>query len=185
MYSCTSTSIKVAKWHVVFKENWAWERVPILSRTKRIIYCTVTDHQNEGPVYWFVAGGFYLVFEYLDHDLMGVLESGLVHFTEDHIKSFTKQLLDGLSYCHRKNFLHRDIKCSNILLSNKYVFGTHIYILLMHCRNHCDSWASLTTFLFVPIYYLFTRQTNCITCLHSLYRLSMGILSTVVSLLIR
>lgn len=64
-------------------------------------------------------GGFYLVFEYLDHDLMGVLESGLVHFTEDHIKSFTKQLLDGLSYCHRKNFLHRDIKCSNILLSNK------------------------------------------------------------------
>lgn len=64
-------------------------------------------------------GGFYLVFEYLDHDLMGVLESGLVHFTEDHIKSFTKQLLDGLNYCHRKNFLHRDIKCSNILLSNK------------------------------------------------------------------
>lgn len=64
-------------------------------------------------------GGFYLVFEYLDHDLMGVLESGLVHFTEDHIKSFTKQLLDGLNYCHRKNFLHRDIKCSNILLNNK------------------------------------------------------------------
>jgi len=64
-------------------------------------------------------GGFYLVFEYLDHDLMGLLESGLVHFTEDHIKSFTKQLLDGLNYCHRKNFLHRDIKCSNILLSNK------------------------------------------------------------------
>lgn len=64
------------------------------------------------------------MFEYLDHDLMGVLESGLVHFTEDHIKSFTKQLLEGLSYCHRKNFLHRDIKCSNILLSNKYVWCT-------------------------------------------------------------
>lgn len=64
------------------------------------------------------------MFEYLDHDLMGVLESGLVHFTEDHIKSFTKQLLEGLSYCHRKNFLHRDIKCSNILLSNKYVCCT-------------------------------------------------------------
>ena len=64
------------------------------------------------------------MFEYLDHDLMGVLESGLVHFTEDHVKSFTKQLLEGLSYCHRKNFLHRDIKCSNILLSNKYVCFT-------------------------------------------------------------
>uniref|UniRef100_A0A4W3HQM0 Cyclin-dependent kinase 12 n=1 Tax=Callorhinchus milii TaxID=7868 RepID=A0A4W3HQM0_CALMI len=63
-------------------------------------------------------GAFYLVFEYMDHDLMGLLESGLVHFTEDHIKSFMKQLMDGLDYCHRKNFLHRDIKCSNILLNN-------------------------------------------------------------------
>ena len=69
------------------------------------------------------------MFEYLDHDLMGVLESGLVHFTEDHVKSFTKQLLEGLSYCHRKNFLHRDIKCSNILLSNKYVFCTLFTII--------------------------------------------------------
>ena len=81
-----------------------------------------TGQQKE--FFCFIAGGFYLVFEYLDHDLMGVLESGLVHFTEDHIKSFTKQLLEGLSYCHRKNFLHRDIKCSNILLSNKYVCCT-------------------------------------------------------------
>ncbi|XP_051970096.1 cyclin-dependent kinase 13-like isoform X1 [Xyrauchen texanus] len=64
-------------------------------------------------------GAFYLVFEYMDHDLMGLLESGLVHFNESHIKSFMRQLLEGLDYCHNKNFLHRDIKCSNILLNNK------------------------------------------------------------------
>uniref|UniRef100_A0A2K5ZR13 Cyclin-dependent kinase 12 n=1 Tax=Mandrillus leucophaeus TaxID=9568 RepID=A0A2K5ZR13_MANLE len=64
------------------------------------------------------VGAFYLVFEYMDHDLMGLLESGLVHFSEDHIKSFMKQLMEGLDYCHKKNFLHRDIKCSNILLNN-------------------------------------------------------------------
>ncbi|XP_078230455.1 cyclin-dependent kinase 12 isoform X7 [Callithrix jacchus] len=64
------------------------------------------------------TGAFYLVFEYMDHDLMGLLESGLVHFSEDHIKSFMKQLMEGLDYCHKKNFLHRDIKCSNILLNN-------------------------------------------------------------------
>ncbi|XP_075702188.1 cyclin-dependent kinase 12 [Rhinoderma darwinii] len=63
-------------------------------------------------------GAFYLVFEYMDHDLMGLLESGLVQFSEDHIKSFMKQLMEGLDYCHKKNFLHRDIKCSNILLNN-------------------------------------------------------------------
>uniref|UniRef100_A0A8C5MLI4 Cyclin dependent kinase 13 n=1 Tax=Leptobrachium leishanense TaxID=445787 RepID=A0A8C5MLI4_9ANUR len=64
-------------------------------------------------------GAFYLVFEYMDHDLMGLLESGLVIFNELHIKSFMKQLMEGLDYCHKKNFLHRDIKCSNILLNNK------------------------------------------------------------------
>ncbi|XP_052802301.1 cyclin-dependent kinase 12-like [Mya arenaria] len=64
-------------------------------------------------------GAFYLVFEYMDHDLMGILESGLVTFDELHIASFMKQLLEGLKYCHDKNFLHRDIKCSNILLNNR------------------------------------------------------------------
>ncbi|OCT76104.1 cyclin-dependent kinase 13 [Xenopus laevis] len=64
-------------------------------------------------------GAFYLVFEYMDHDLMGLLESGLVHFNEHHIKSFMRQLMEGLDYCHKRNFLHRDIKCSNILLNNR------------------------------------------------------------------
>lgn len=71
-----------------------------------------------------IPGAFYLVFEYMDHDLMGLLESGLVHFSEDHIKSFMKQLMEGLDYCHKKNFLHRDIKCSNILLNNRWAGST-------------------------------------------------------------
>ena len=50
---------------------------------------------------------------------MAILESGFVQFTSEHIASMMKQLLEGLSYCHRKNFLHRDIKSTNILLSNK------------------------------------------------------------------
>ncbi|XP_020291519.1 cyclin-dependent kinase 12 isoform X3 [Pseudomyrmex gracilis] len=64
-------------------------------------------------------GSFYLVFEYMDHDLMGLLESGMVDFNEMNNASIMKQLLNGLNYCHSKNFLHRDIKCSNILMNNK------------------------------------------------------------------
>ncbi|XP_034108867.1 cyclin-dependent kinase 12 [Drosophila albomicans] len=64
-------------------------------------------------------GSFYLVFEYMDHDLMGLLESGMVDFNEENNASIMKQLLDGLNYCHKKNFLHRDIKCSNILMNNQ------------------------------------------------------------------
>ena len=54
---------------------------------------------------------------------MGLLESGMVTFNEFHNASIMKQLLDGLNYCHKKHFLHRDIKCSNILMNNKYVRG--------------------------------------------------------------
>lgn len=57
----------------------------------------------------------------MDHDLMGLLESGMVDFNELNNASIMKQLLDGLNYCHSKNFLHRDIKCSNILMNNKCV----------------------------------------------------------------
>lgn len=67
----------------------------------------------------FSVGAFYLVFEYCDHDLMGLIDSGLVQFTESHIQSLMKQLMEALRYCHSKNFLHRDLKCSNILINNK------------------------------------------------------------------
>ena len=64
-------------------------------------------------------GSFYLVFEFMDHDLMGLLDSGLVDFNASLNASIMRQLLDGLSYCHDRNFLHRDIKCSNILINNR------------------------------------------------------------------
>ena len=68
-----------------------------------------------------LTGSFYLVFEFMDHDLMGLLESGLVALSEANIASLMKQLMDGLNYCHKRNFLHRDIKCSNILVNTRYV----------------------------------------------------------------
>lgn len=71
-------------------------------------------------------GSFYLVFEYMDHDLMGLLESNLVSFNELHRAAIMKQLLIGLNYCHEKNFLHRDIKCSNILINNRLVFCSYV-----------------------------------------------------------
>lgn len=53
---------------------------------------------------------------------MGLLESKMVDFNESHNASIMRQLLDGLNYCHKKNFLHRDIKCSNILMNNRQDF---------------------------------------------------------------
>lgn len=35
------------------------------------------------------------------------------------VKCYMSQLLKGLSYCHKKNILHRDLKASNLLINNK------------------------------------------------------------------
>lgn len=78
----------------------------------------VTDKQ-EAIDFCKDRGAFYLVFEYMEHDLMGLLENEQVDFKEIHIASIMKQLLRALKYCHEKNFLHRDIKGSNILMNNK------------------------------------------------------------------
>lgn len=61
----------------------------------------------------------YMVFEYVDHDLTGLMDTPSIRFTEAQVKTYAKQLLSGLWYCHEREVLHRDIKGSNLLIDNK------------------------------------------------------------------
>jgi len=65
------------------------------------------------------AGSVYMVFEYMDHDLTGILSQTQFSFTDAHLKSLCRQMLAGLAYLHRKGVIHRDIKGSNILINNR------------------------------------------------------------------
>lgn len=60
-----------------------------------------------------------MVFEYLEYDLTGVLETPEIRFTQDHIKSWSQQLLSGVHYTHINRVIHRDLKTSNILINKK------------------------------------------------------------------
>ncbi|KAF4683788.1 hypothetical protein FOZ60_008636 [Perkinsus olseni] len=73
-------------------------------------------------------GSVYMVFEYMDHDLSGVLayrsqrtadgSTGLSsgNLRPDEVKCIFLQVLRGLDYCHKHNVVHRDLKLSNLLL---------------------------------------------------------------------
>lgn len=60
----------------------------------------------------------YMVFDYLDHDLTGLLTHPDLKLEECHRKFIFKQLIEGLNYLHKKRVIHRDIKGSNLLLDS-------------------------------------------------------------------
>ncbi|KAF5902765.1 cyclin-dependent kinase 18, partial [Clarias magur] len=60
-----------------------------------------------------------LVFEYLDSDLKQYLDNCGNLMSMHNVKIFMFQLLRGLSYCHKRKILHRDLKPQNLLINEK------------------------------------------------------------------
>lgn len=81
------------------------------------------DHPNimklEGIITSRLSCSIYLVFEYMEHDLSGLLSCPDIKFSDSQIKCYMQQLLRGLEHCHSRGIMHRDIKVSNILVNNE------------------------------------------------------------------
>ena len=60
-----------------------------------------------------------MVFEYMEYDLTGILDTPEIRFTQDHIKSWSQQLLSGVHFMHTNKVIHRDLKASNLLVNKK------------------------------------------------------------------
>lgn len=61
-------------------------------------------------------GRLYLVLEFLTDDLTKLIKSGK-NFSPMVIKNFLFQLLSGITFCHRRRVLHRDLKPQNLLIN--------------------------------------------------------------------
>ncbi|KAJ6022184.1 hypothetical protein N7540_007688 [Penicillium herquei] len=61
----------------------------------------------------------FMVFEYLSHDLTGLINHPSFSLTLAHKKDLAKQMFEGLNFLHHRGVLHRDIKAANILISNR------------------------------------------------------------------
>lgn len=62
----------------------------------------------------------FMVMEYADHDLKAVMDKRMKQpFSIAEVKCLMTQLLSGIAYLHENWVLHRDLKTSNILYTNK------------------------------------------------------------------
>lgn len=61
----------------------------------------------------------FMVMEFMEHDLKGLLEAQRAPLTASEVKCYLRQLLSGVAYLHDHYVLHRDLKTSNVLVSNR------------------------------------------------------------------
>ncbi|KAG5496393.1 hypothetical protein JKF63_02695 [Porcisia hertigi] len=62
-------------------------------------------------------GKLYLVFEFIDHTILKLLESTTHGLSHRELRRYTYQLLRGIEFCHKNNVIHRDVKPENVLIN--------------------------------------------------------------------
>ncbi|KAJ7971019.1 GPCR kinase [Quillaja saponaria] len=102
-------------------DNFQPESIRFMAREIKIL--RRLDHPNimklEGLITSRVSSSIYLVFEYMEHDLSGLVSCPDVKFSDMQIKCYMRQLLSGVEHCHLRGIMHRDIKTSNILVNDE------------------------------------------------------------------
>ncbi|KAK1432892.1 hypothetical protein QVD17_09794 [Tagetes erecta] len=90
---------------------------------REITILRTLNHPNimklEGLITSKLSCNIYFVFEYMEHDLSGLLSCPDIKFDDSQIKCYMRQLLKGVEHCHSLGVLHRDIKTANILVNSE------------------------------------------------------------------
>jgi len=95
---------------------------PNIVHLREIVYYDETCNKESSLVdKKFQSGDVFMVFEFVDYDLSGLLKSSGITLTEQHAKCYLEQLLRGVQYLHDNGVLHRDIKSANLLVTKNNV----------------------------------------------------------------
>jgi cell division cycle 2-like protein len=72
----------------------------------------------------------FMVMEYTEHDLRGLIESIRQPFSQSEVKCLMLQLLEGMKHLHDNWALHRDLKISNLFLNNRGELNIYDYLVI-------------------------------------------------------
>ncbi|CAL5444935.1 unnamed protein product [Camellia sinensis] len=118
-------------------DNFEPESIRFMAR--EIMILRRLDHPNiiklEGLITSRLSCSIFLVFEYMEHDISGLLSCPDVSFSESQVKCYMKQLLSGLEHCHSRGIMHRDIKGANLLVNNEGVLKVADFGLANFCSS--------------------------------------------------
>ncbi|KAG6405841.1 hypothetical protein SASPL_133435 [Salvia splendens] len=85
-------------------DNFQAESVRFMER--EIMILRMLDHPNvmklDGIITSKLSSTIYLVFEYMEHDLVGLLLCPDITFSESQVKCLMRQVLSGLDHCHSR-----------------------------------------------------------------------------------
>ncbi|GAB2226316.1 hypothetical protein Droror1_Dr00022118 [Drosera rotundifolia] len=63
----------------------------------------------------------FFIFEYMEHNLYQIMKERQMPFSEEEIRCFMQQILQGLTHMHRNGYFHRDLKPENLLVTNDLI----------------------------------------------------------------
>jgi cell division cycle 2-like protein len=110
-------------------------------------------HPNIVDVKEIVVGSkldhIYIVMEFLDHDLKGLMEEMKpdTRFLASEVKCLMLQLLSAVNHLHKNWILHRDLKTSNLLFNNKGILKVADF----------GYYERRSFFFFFPVFFFFFR----------------------------
>ena len=97
-----------------------YEKLPKLVFNRELFLLQISNHENIVKFKEaFINKGFlFLVFDYVEKNLLQFIEENQNGLNQELIRSFTYQMCKAVSYLHKRNIIHRDIKPENILIKD-------------------------------------------------------------------